>query len=139
MSRRGGRAGGYILAEALVSAALASLAGVLAVTLLIWSAQTIDKAQSSLGAIRVLDRLYEESRLASPDALGRPASGVLGRYQWVRVPGRPLGEAPGLAPDPKFVDAPTPVRFFVQWTAAGKTERRQLQAIVRPAGEATTP
>jgi type II secretory pathway pseudopilin PulG len=134
-----GRAGGYILAEALVSAALASLAGVLAVTLLMWSAGTINRAQSTLGAIRVLDRLYEESRLAAPDALGRPASGVIGRYQWVRVPGRPLGESPGLAPDAKLADAPVPLRFFVQWSAGGRTERRQLQAIVRPAGEAAAP
>jgi type II secretory pathway pseudopilin PulG len=127
---------GYVLAEALVSAALASLAGVLAVTLLIWSAERIDRAQSAEGAIRVLDRLYEESRLATPDALGRPASGFVGRYQWVRVPGRALGDDNGPPPDPKLAYAPIPVKFYVQWTAGGRTERRQLQAIVRPAGEA---
>jgi type II secretory pathway pseudopilin PulG len=134
---RGAR--GYILAEALVSAAIASLAGVLSVTLLIWSAERIDRAQSSVGAIRALDRLYEEARLASPDALGRPASGVLGRYHWVRVPGRPLGAAPGMAPDPKLADSPVPVRFFVEWSAGGRLERRQLQAVVRAAGAEPTP
>ena len=138
MSRPRGQPG-YVLAEALVSAALATLAGVLAVTLLIWSAESIERSQSSLGAIRVLGRLYEESRLASPDALGRPASGVIGRYQWVRAPSRPLGEAPGLALDPQFADSPMPVRFSVQWTAAGRPQRQQLQAIVRPAAEASAP
>ena len=139
MSRRRGRARGYILAEALVSAALASLAGVLAVTLLIWTAATMDRAQSGEGAVHVLDRLYEESRLATPDALGRPASGYIGRYQWVRVPGRSLGDAPGLADDPKYAYAPVPLHFVVQWSAAGRTERRELQAIVRPAGQAPLP
>lgn len=129
---RGGKRG-YILAEALVSAALASLAGVLAVTLLVWSARTIDRAQSAVGAIRVLDRLYQESRLASPEALGRPASGYVGRYQWVRIPGRPLGDVAGQEPDLKLADSPIPVRLVVQWTAGGKADRRQLQAIVRPA------
>jgi hypothetical protein len=139
VSRRGGRARGYVLAEALVSAALASLAGGLAVTLLVWSAASVDRAQSAEGAIRVLDRLYEESRIETPDALGRPASGFIGRYQWVRVPGQSLGEAPGLADDPKFAYAPVLVRFVVQWRAAGRTERRQLQATVRPAGQAPAP
>lgn len=140
MSRPGARkrAGrrGYILAEALVSAALASLAGVLAVTLLIWSAESIDRAQSSLGAMRALDRLYEEARLETPADLGRPRSGVVGRYQWIRVPGRSLADASALPPDPKFVNAPVPVRFVVQWAAGGRTQRRQLEAIVRPSGEA---
>lgn len=135
MKRRGGRARGYILAEALVSAALASLAGALAVTLLIWSAQSVERARGSLGAMRLLDRLYEESRLATPDRLALPASGYVGSYQWVRIPGRSLADA-GLPPDPKLAYAPVPVRFVVQWTSAGRTERRQLQAIVRPSGEA---
>jgi type II secretory pathway pseudopilin PulG len=137
VSRDRRRARGYILAEALVSAALASLAGVLAVTLLIWSVESIERAQASLGAIRALDRLYEEARLETPADLGRPRSGVLGRYQWVRVPSRSLAETSGLPPDPKFVDAPVPVRFVVQWTAGGRSQRRQLQAIVRPSGEAS--
>ena len=137
MTRRGASRG-YILAEALVSAALASLAGALAVTLLIWSAQSIDRSQSALGAIRVLDRLYEEARLATPDALGRPASGYIGRYQWVRIGGRSLDDTAYDA-DPKLADAPMPVRFYVQWSAAGRTERRTLQAIVRPASAAAAP
>jgi len=124
----GRRLRGYILAEALISAAIASLAGALSVTLLIWSTEAIDRSQSSIGAMRVLDRLYEESRLLTPDDLGRPASGVLGRYQWVRAPGQPLGfEAPY---------SPVPVRFFVQWTAGGRVERRTLQAVLRPAAPA---
>jgi type II secretory pathway pseudopilin PulG len=137
--RAAGAKRGYVLAEALVSAALASLAGVLAVTLLIWSARSIDRSQAAEGAIRVLDRLYQECRLASPEALGRPASGWVGRYQWVRIPGRSLGDAPGQAPDPKLADAPIPVRLVVQWTAGGKTDRRQLQAIVRPAIQTAGP
>ena len=137
--RRAGGTRGYVLAEALGSAALASLAGVLAVTLLIWSARAIDRAQAGEGAVRVLDRLYQESRLASPEALGRPASGYVGRYQWVRIPGRSLGDEPGQDPDPRLADAPTPVRFVVQWTAGGKPARTQLQAIVRPAMQAAGP
>jgi hypothetical protein len=119
---------GYILAEAMVSAALTSLCGVLAVTLLIWSGQAIDRAQSSVGAMRALERLYEESWLLPAADLGRPASGVLGRYQWIRTPGPSL--------DPTSDYAPAPVHFYVQWFAAGKLERRQLQAIVRPAAPA---
>jgi len=119
---------GYILAEALISAAIAALAGALSVTLLIWSAEAIDRSQSSIGAMRVLDQLYEESRLLSPDYLGRPASGVLGRYQWVRAPSQSLGfEAPY---------SPVPVRFYVQWTSGGRLERRTIQAVLRPAAPA---
>ena len=132
MKRARGKSG-YVLAEALVSAALASLAGVLSVTLLIWSARAIDRSQAAEGAIRVLDRLYQETRLASPDALGRPSSGWVGRYQWVRIPARALGDEPGQEPNPKLADAPFPERFVVQWRAGGKVDRRQMQAIVRPA------
>jgi hypothetical protein len=112
----------------MVSAALAAMCGVLAVTLLIWAGEAIDRAQSSVGAIRALERLYEESRLLTPRELARPASGVLGRYAWIRAPGVPL--------DPTKDDAPTPVRFFVRWTAAGRLERRELQAIIRPTAAA---
>jgi hypothetical protein len=115
---------GYILAEALISAAVASLAGGLSVALLIWSAEAIDRSQSSVGAMRVLERLYEESRLLAPDALNRPATGVLGRYQWIRSPSR------GLADDLTY--SPVPVRFVVQWISGGRVERRQIQAIIRP-------
>ena len=133
MSRRSRRRGpgGYILAEAMVSAALAALCGALALTLLVWSGEAIDRAQSSLGAIRALDRLYEESRLLPPRELGRPSNGVLGRYNWIR--------APGVSLDPTKDYAPVPVRFFVQWTAAGRVERREMQAIVRPASAAPRP
>lgn len=132
MSQRKPALRGYVLAEALISAAIASLAGVLSVTLLIWSAEAIDRAQSSVGAMRVLSRLYEESRLLTPAALGRPASGMLGRYQWVRAPQPSLAEQSGLAVDPKLAYAPVPVRFFVRWTSAGRVEQRELAAVVRP-------
>jgi hypothetical protein len=122
---------GYILAEALISAAIASLAGALSVILLIWSTEAIDRSQSSIGAMRVLDRLYEESRLLPPDALNRPGSGVLGRYQWVRAPGRALGDE---TPYP-----PVPVRLFVQWTSGGKVERRAIQAVIRPSAAEAAP
>jgi hypothetical protein len=123
--RRGpGAVRGYILAEALISAAIASLAGVLSVTLLIWSAEAIDRAQSGVGATRELARLYEESRLMTPDDLGRPASGLLGRYTWVRSPSAPLDR------DNDY--SPVPVRFTVQWMAGGRLQRMSLQTIVRP-------
>ena len=131
MSRRGRRARGYVLAEALISAAIASLAGVLSVTLLIWSAEAIDRSQSSVGAMRVLDRLYEESRLLTPEALNRPDTGVLGRYQWIRSPSRSLED--------DLPYAPTPVRFVVQWTTGGRVERRQIQAIIRPGAKDPAP
>ncbi|HEY1752021.1 MAG TPA: hypothetical protein VGG29_12200 [Caulobacteraceae bacterium] len=127
MSRR--RLKAYVLAEALISAAVASLAGTLAVTLLIWSAQSIDRSQTSIGAMKALDRLYEESRLLSPSALGRPASGVLGRFQWLRIPSASLAVG---ADDPKLAYAPTPLRLVVRWTSGGRVEQRQLTAIVRP-------
>jgi hypothetical protein len=133
VSRRGRRAGaarGYILAEALISAAIASLAGLLSVTLLIWSAEAIDRAQSRVGATRELARLYEESRLLTPDDLGRPASGVLGRYSWIRSPAAPL--------DRDDVYSPVPVRFTAQWMAGGRFERMSLQAIVRPSARPAT-
>jgi hypothetical protein len=122
---------GYVLAEALISAAIASLAGVLAVTLLIWSAEAIDRSQSSVGAMRALGRLYEESRLLTPDELNRPASGALGRYQWIRSPGRAL--------DSDMPYAPVPVRFFVGWTSGGRQERREIQVIVRPGAKDPAP
>jgi hypothetical protein len=124
MTRRRPHARGYVLAEALISAAIASLAGVLAVTLLIWSAEAIDRSQSSVGAMRALGRLEEDSRLLTPDDLNRPASGALGRYQWIRSPGRALGS--------DLPYAPVPVRFFIEWTSGGRQERREVQAIVRP-------
>jgi hypothetical protein len=123
------RLAGYVLAEALVSAAVASLAGTLAVTLLIWSAQSIDRSQSSVGAMRTLSRLYEESRLLTPSALGRPASGMLGRFQWLRIPSASLA---GPSDDPKFAYAPVPLRFVVRWTSEGRIEQRELTSIVRP-------
>jgi hypothetical protein len=112
-----------VLAEALISAAIASLAGALSVMLLIWSAEAIDRSQSSLGAMRALDRLYEEARLLAPDALNRPASGVLGGYQWIRSPSRALADG---------TYAPVPVRFFVRWTSGGRTEQREIQVVLRP-------
>jgi hypothetical protein len=131
MSRSRGGPRGYILAEALISAAIASLAGALSVTLLIWSAEAIARSQSSIGAMRALDRLYEESRLLPPDALNRPGSGVLGRYQWIRSPSRALGDETPFAP--------VPVRFLVQWTSGGKVERRMIQAVIRPASTGAGP
>jgi hypothetical protein len=121
---------GYVLAEALISAAIASLAGALSVTLLIWSAEAIDRSQSSIGAMRALDRLYEESRLLTPDELNRPGSGTLGRYQWIRSPGRALGEG---------TYAPVPVRLFVQWTSGSQLERREIQVVLRPGAKDPTP
>jgi type II secretory pathway pseudopilin PulG len=122
MRRQGAR--GYVLAEALVSAAIASLAGLLSVTLLVWASQAVDRTQSAIGAMKVLSRLYETSRLATPDALGRPSSGVIGRYAWIRSPSRSLSD------DMEY--APVPVRFDVSWLSGGKVQRRELRALVRP-------
>jgi type II secretory pathway pseudopilin PulG len=124
VSRRRRGARGYILAEALVSAAIASLAGLLSVTLLIWSAEAVDRAQSTVGATQVLSRLYEEARTLTPDDLGRPATGVLGRFTWVRSPG------PSLDRDNDY--SPAPVHFVVQWMAGGQPQRMLLESVIRP-------
>jgi type II secretory pathway pseudopilin PulG len=128
MRRPRRRARGYILAEALISAAIASLTGLLSVTLLIWSAEAIDRAQSAVGATQVLSRLYEEARTLTPDDLGRPANGMIGRYQWVR--------APGLSLDRDNDYSPAPVRFVVAWTAGGKPQRMMIEAVMRPSARA---
>ena len=125
-TQRGAR--GYILAEALISAAIASLTGLLSVTLLIWSAEAIDRAQSAVGATQVLARLYEEARTLTPGDLGRPANGVMGRYQWVR--------APSLSLDRDNDYSPAPVRFVVAWTAGGRPQRMMLETILRPSARA---
>jgi type II secretory pathway pseudopilin PulG len=127
--RRGAR--GYILAEALVSAAIASLAGLLSVTLLIWSAEAVDRAQSTVGATQVLSRLYEEARTLTPDDLARPASGAMGRYSWVRSPGASLDR------DNDY--SPAPVHFVVQWMAGGQPQRMLLETVIRPSARPGTP
>ena len=118
------RAGGYVLAEALVSAALAAMASTLAIVLLIWAAAAVDRAQSSVGAMRVMERVYEESRLLTPSQLYTSARGVLGRYSWSRTSGPKL--------DQRFDFAPAPVRITVRWTASGRAEERHLDALIAP-------
>ena len=69
---------GFILAEALVSLGLAALTGALALTLLVWAARTIDRAGARMEAATVIERLYEEARLASPADLRAVTSGTAG-------------------------------------------------------------
>jgi hypothetical protein len=94
--------------------------------LLIWAAAAVDRAQSTVGAAKVMERIYEESRLLTPAQLSTPASGVLGRYRWSRSPGARL--------DPRFDFAPAPVRISVSWTASGRPEQRNLDALIAPGG-----
>lgn len=123
---------GYVLAEALVSAAIATLAGGLSVMLLVWAARSVWADQDSIGALRVLERVYEESRLLTPRALQTLGQGTYGQYRWMRIPGARL--------DARFDAAPVPVRLEVWWTAGGQPRSRHLDALIAAGGvEAGTP
>jgi type II secretory pathway pseudopilin PulG len=122
--RRSRRLAGFVLAEALVSAAIAALTAGLAVTLLAWSARSVSESQASLGAVRVQERVYEEARLLTPAALGMMGQGTMGRYRWLRTSGPRL--------DSRFEDAPVPLRITVTWTAGGRPWSRTLEALVAP-------
>ena len=113
---------GFILAEALVSLGLAALTGTLAVTLLVWAARTIDRAQARMAAATVIERLYEEARLTSPADLRAVASGRSGRYRWRRLPRGPVEIAsPGGAQR---------VRLEVTWSAGARPDRSAIDAVV---------
>lgn len=126
MPRRGRRAGGYILVDALVSVALAALTGAVATTLLVWTAQSLDRSRARLEAAGLVERLYEEARLASPAELDSPETGTAGRYRWRRVPlglvDRPLGAGPRR------------VRFELAWQAGGRPQGSRVEAWIAGAG-----
>jgi type II secretory pathway pseudopilin PulG len=117
---------GFILVEALVSVALAGLTAAAAITLLVWTARTIDRAQARMDAATVVERIYEEARLAGPAGLGAPASGVSGRFRWRRMP---LGLF-----DRTFGAGPRRIRIEVTWTAGARPDRSVIEALVTGAG-----
>ena len=113
---------GFILAEALVSLGLAALTGALALTLLVWAARTIDRAGARMEAATVIERLYEEARLASPADLRAVTSGTAGRYRWRRLSRGPVdGSSPNGAQR---------VRLEATWTAGGRPDRSAIEAVV---------
>lgn len=113
---------GFILAEALVSLGLATLTGALALTLLVWAARTIDRAQARMAAATVVERLYEEARLTTPADLRAAASGREGRYRWRRLPRGPV--------DLASPNGAQRVRLEVTWTAGARPDRSAIDAIV---------
>lgn len=121
------RRGGFILAEALVSLGLAALTGALALTLLVWAARTIDRAQARMEAATVIERLYEEARLATPADLRAVTSGTLGRYRWRRLPRGPVEIA-----SPNGAQR---VRLEATWTAGGRPDRSAIEAVVAGASQ----
>ncbi len=120
------RVRGFILVEALVSVALAALTGAVAVTLLVWTAQSLERSQARLEAATLVEQLYEEARLATPADLGRPADGQIGRYHWRRLP---LGLV-----DQPFGAGPERVRLDVTWRAGGRPQTSHVEAWITGGG-----
>lgn len=121
------RRGGFILAEALVSLGLAALTGALALTLLVWAARTIDRAQARMEAATVIERLYEEARLATPADLRAMTAGSAGRYRWRRLPRGPVEAA-----QPNGAQR---VRLEATWSAGGRPDRSAIEAVVAGASQ----
>ncbi|WGM40228.1 hypothetical protein [Caulobacter sp. NIBR1757] len=113
---------GFILAEALVSLGLATLTGALALTLLVWAARTIDRAQARMAAATVIERLYEEARLTTPADLRAMTSGRMGRYRWRRLPRGPV--------EVSSPDGAQRVRLEVTWTAGARPDRSAIDAVI---------
>ena len=114
--------GGFILAEALVSLGLAALTGALALTLLVWAARTIDRAQARMAAATVIERLYEEARLTTPADLRAMTSGRTGRYRWRRLPRGPV--------EVGSPDGAQRVRLEVTWVAGARPDRSAIDAVI---------
>lgn len=118
------RARGFIIADALVSVALAAMTATLAITLLIWTTRALDQAQTRIGAARVMERLYEEARLASRGDLAGTHEGVIGRYHWRRT---------GLGTGARaFGYGPERVRLEVRWSTAMRGNRDVVEALIIP-------
>lgn len=113
---------GFILAEALVSLGLAALTGTLALTLLVWAARTIDRAQARMAAATVVEQLYEEARLTTPADLRAVTSGRTGRYRWRRLPRGPVENA--------IPNGAQRVRLEVTWTAGARPDRSVIDAVI---------
>ena len=116
------RKSGFILAEALVSLSLAALTGTLALTLLVWAARTIDRAQARMAAATVVEQLYEQARLTTPADLRAMTSGRTGRYRWRRLPRGPVEAA-----SPNGAQR---VRLEVTWTAGARPDRSVIDAVI---------
>ncbi len=122
---------GFVIAEALVSTVIASLAVSLALALFASAVQTILEARASRGATRALQAVYEQARLETPDELGRRAFGRMGRYGWSVTPKGPL--------DRKLEFGPQVVRMEVRWAVARGPRRVALDAIILPGGGGKLP
>jgi type II secretory pathway pseudopilin PulG len=116
------RKSGFILAEALVSLGLAALTGTLALTLLVWAARTIDRAQARMAAATVVEQLYEEARLTTPADLRAVTSGRTGRYRWRRLPRGPVERS--------IPNGAQRVRLEVTWTAGARPDRSVIDAVI---------
>lgn len=117
---------GFILVDALVSVALAALTGAVATTLLVWTAQSLDRSRARLEAAVLMERLYEEARVASPAELTGPAAGEAGRFRWRRTPLGPV--------DRTAAGGPERLRFDVAWRAGGQPQSSRIEAWVRGGG-----
>lgn len=120
------RVKGYILVDALVSVALAALTGAVATTLLVWTAHSLERSQARGEAAVLMQRLYEEARLASPADLAAPAGGQAGGFRWRRTP---LGLV-----DRPFGAGPQRVRLDLAWRAGGEAQASHIEAWVTPPG-----
>ena len=129
MSRSGHRrrpgARGFILAEAIISTAIAGLAATLAIVVLITVSGQLEKASAERGAARLTRAVYEEARLASVTQLNGVATGQVGRYSWLR-------KGSG-AVDRDLPDSPVDVRIDVRWTVRGRPYRHSVRAVIAPA------
>ena len=123
-ARRPRSAAGFILAEALVSAAIAGLAATLAILVLITVAGQLERAAAERGAARLTRAVYEEARLASAAQLKGVATGQVGRYGWLRNGGGALSR--------DLPDSPVNVRIDVRWTVHGRAYRHSVQAVIAP-------
>lgn len=116
------RLGGFVLAEALVAAALAALSMAFALKLLAWTVERGQSAGNTLQAVRVIERIYEESLADPAAARSRPSAGQTGRFFWSRA---------ALSPDPARVREPVSVvRIEVRWRERSRVKRLALDAVV---------
>lgn len=123
-ARRQKGAAGFILVEALVSAAVAGLAAALAILVLVTVAGQLERAAAERGAAQLTRAVYEEARLTPAAQLKGAATGQVGRYAWLRTGGGALS--------PDLPDSPVKVRIDVRWTVHGRPYRHGVQAVIAP-------
>jgi len=121
---RGG-ARGFILAEAVVSTAIAGLAATLAIIVLITVSGQLERASAERGAARLTQAVYEEARLASAAQLNGVATGQIGRYSWLRKGSGPVNR--------DLPDSPVDVRIDVRWAVRGQPYKHSVRAVIAPA------